>query len=69
MLDHISAKLDDKSIDILTMDALGFNTQDGHYIRRDDGTRQRISHHDYLVLMGHSEEIHEIFGKLGLLRD
>ena len=69
MFDHIVAKLDDKSIDILTMDATGFSAQDGHFIRRDDGTRQAISDHDYWVLMEHGDEIHEKFGQLGLLRD
>ncbi len=69
MFDHIVAKLDDKSIDILTMDATGYSTQDRHFIRRDDGTRQVISDHDYWVLMGHADEIHEIFGRLGLLHD
>ena len=69
MFDHIVAKLEDMTIDILTMDATGFNAQEGHFIRRDDGTRQVISDHDYWVLMEHADEIHEIFGKLGLLHD
>ena len=68
MFDHIKAKLNDQTIDILTISALGFNTEDGHYIRRDDGPKHQITHHDYLVLMGYSDEIHEEFRKLGLLR-
>lgn len=64
---EVTAKLDDRSIDVSAVWATGFNREWRHYIITDDGEVKLISDHDHDVLNEYDAALRAAYKELGLL--